>query len=288
MKKLKKIFCIALLLVFLLSVGMIVHRQIQARAAQQSDEEAAALAGFDPVTIPSEAMPTGEATAPAAESTEPTEAEISPLETLIADPLAENLLNLDLSALRAVNPGVIGWLHIPDTNISYPLTQADNNDYYLNYTWDKQNNYRGAIFMECQSSPELTDFNTIIYGHNLVDGSMFSQLHEYKEAEFLSGHPYVYIVTDSGVYRYRVFAMFEVPTSATTFRIRFSGVDQKQAFLDSCVSWSVHDTGIVPTVDDHILTLSTCTGIIKTNRWVVQARLEGKLMPPDTLPGETP
>lgn len=270
MKKTRSILIILFLAAFIGSTGMLGLQVYQMSLSVEADRAAATLAKPLP--------PAAEAEAPAIPPQIATTA-VFRQELPLSDPMAEVLLAIDLKALQAENPDVLGWFLIPGTNISYPLMQGEDNDYYLNYTWDRQASYRGSVFMECRSDANLRDFNTIIYGHNLLDGTMFSQLHKYKDEDYLREYPYVYIVNENGAYRYRIFAAFEVPTTASAYRLRFTQ-EQKRAFLQDSLEQSIHHTGIAPTEDDQILTLSTCTGVIRTNRWVVQAVLEGQVVSP--------
>ncbi len=190
------------------------------------------------------------------------------------DPYVEQLKGVNLEALREVNEDVIGWIMIPDTVINYPLLQGEDNEYYLNYTWDKQKNRVGSIFLESTSSPDLSDFHTIIYGHFLKERTMFSPIRNYKNQSFWQKCPYVYIATDEGVYRYEIYSSYEAGVTTYTYRLGFETEQDKQEFIDMGVEQSVIDTGIVPEITDRILTLSTCTGRGHATRWVVQARLK--------------
>ena len=154
--------------------------------------------------------------------------------------------------------------------------QGDDNEYYLNHTWKKWTSVVGAIFMEYANSPDLSNFNTIIYGHRMNNGSMFASLKYYKDLSYWKAHPYVYITDDNGSHRYEIFAAYEVSVEGDTYRLGFSSDASKQSFIDYCLSQSVIDTGITPTIYDRILTLSTCTGNGHATRWVVQAVLKGE------------
>ena len=197
-------------------------------------------------------------------------------EPVYVDPYADALRNMDFTALREVNDDILGWILIPDTKISYPLVQGEDNEYYLNRTWRKTRNSVGAIFMECQNSSDLSDFNTIIYGHRMNNSSMFGILKSFEKQSFWASHPYVYITDDNGSHRYEIFAAYEVSVEGDTYRLGFSSDASKQSFIDYCLSQSVIDTGITPTIYDRILTLSTCTGNGHATRWVVQAVLKGE------------
>lgn len=179
----------------------------------------------------------------------------------------------DLDALREINSDVTGWISIPGTEISYPIVQAEDNRYYLNRTWDKDKNIVGGIFMECENPPDMSSFNTIIYGHKMRNESMFGSLKNYAETEYWEKHPYVYVVTDGGVYRYDIFAAFESGTKEVVYRLNIKREVQKKELIEFSLSNSVISTKIVPGTDDHLLTLSTCTGRGHAKRWVVQGVL---------------
>ena len=167
---------------------------------------------------------------------------------------------MDLPALQQVNSDVIGWIAIPGTEISYPLVQGTDNDYYLTHTWNQNSSAVGAIFMDCRCSADFSGFNTIVYGHRMNNGSMFAALKHYKKHDFLQAHPQVYVTNASGTHAYSIYAAYEAALDGTAYYSAFSDETIKKAFIDEGVSLSVIRTGAVPTVNDHILTLSTCTG----------------------------
>jgi len=283
MKKSVRISLLVLLaVIFVCSLAVIVSRYFSYRDAVSSATDAQKIAGMlEPeidgdMEIPEELPPQSDTPNEDFDEFEvlpqiPSE-KIWVVAPIIDDPYIETLAAIDLNALREVNPDVIGWIYIPETTINYPLLQAPNNDRYLGKDWKRQESLAGAIFLECQNSPELTDFSTIIYGHNMFDGSMFSELHSYKSQEFADSHPYIYIVSDAGVYRYTIFAAYEAPVRSTTYRLGFDE-ESKAEFIEWGLSQSVIDTDIEPYATDRMLTLSTCTGNGHTSRWVVQARL---------------
>lgn len=189
------------------------------------------------------------------------------------DPYAAALANADLTALREVNDDVTAWISIPGTRLSYPVLQGDDNRYYLNHTWLKQRSSVGSIFMECQCDPDFSDFNTIVYGHRMNNNSMFGILKRYQNLDYCQSHPSIYITTDSGVLIYDVFAAYEVGVSEIVYRLNLEDYGLEQSFIDFCLEHSQVNPGIVPTPEDQVLTLSTCTGQGHETRWVVQAVL---------------
>ena len=106
------------------------------------------------------------------------------------------------------------------------------------------------------------------------NGSMFAALKHYKKQDFLQAHPQVYVTNASGTHAYRIYAAYEAALDGTAHYSAFSDETIKKTLIDEGVSLSVIRTGAVPTVNDHILTLSTCTGNGHATRWVVQAVME--------------
>ena len=127
--------------------------------------------------------------------------------------------------------------------------------------------------MECKCSPDFSDFNTIIYGHRMNNESMFGVLHGYQEKDFWQEHPTVYVTTSDGVRVYDIYAAFEVGIQEIVYRLDVEETGQEQEFIGFGLEHSVIDTGVVPTPDGQVLTLSTCTGRGHATRWVVQAVL---------------
>lgn len=189
------------------------------------------------------------------------------------DPNMQTMAQIDLDALRQVNPDVTGWIMIPDTEVNYPILQGEDNDFYLNHTWEKEKNSVGSIFLEYQNSSDFTDFNTIVYGHNMNNGSMFATLRKYTWDKYRQEHPYVYIATDEGVLRYEIFSTYQAKVDSKTYGISFNQQKTRAEYLLHAIESSSYEMDIHPQITDRILTLSTCSGAGYTTRWVVHARL---------------
>ena len=277
-RKLRNGISVLLAVAFVISGALVLQQLHDDQAADKAYETAQELAlPSVPEPAPTEPAPVTEPKLP--ETPVPMAPEPAPEEPEQA-PLEENvqfLLELDLDALRQTNERVLGWIHIPDSPIDYPLLQVQDNNEYLRRAWDGTPNQAGCIFLECRNSRDFSDFNTLIYGHYMRNGKMFGSLHRYQEQEYRDAHPYIYIVTDEGVRRYEVFAAYEADVVSDTYRLVFEDDARKQNVLDYYLDSSVLESGILPTVEDHILTLSTCTGTGTYNtRWVVQAALTGE------------
>ena len=199
------------------------------------------------------------------------------LETILAKPAEEDPYavmlkeEIDLPALKEVNDDVLGWIEIPDTELSYPLLQDDNNDYYLNHTWKNEENSVGSVYLECEVAGDLSDFNTIVYGHRMRNLSMFGSLKFYSDIDYWREHPSVYVVIDGEAYRYDIYAAYKAAPDDIIYGLKIKSRPKKQEVIDFGLSHSEIDTGVIPTTYDRILTLSTCTGNGHAKRWIVQA-----------------
>lgn len=223
------------------------------------------------------------ATAVPAQTAAPAETTADPVTepklVLVPEPVTDDanleaLADIHLESLRQTNADVVGWIYLPDSKINYPVMQGEDNDFYLNHTWEKRRNSVGSIYLECRNSADMTDYNTIVYGHNMKDGSMFAGLRKYAAGDYWEKHPYVYLLTDSGVLRYEVFSSYEADVSSITYGLSFRQAETRTEFLTMALQNSRIDTGIVPNINDRILTLSTCSGAGYSTRWVVHARLK--------------
>lgn len=259
--------------VFLTGCLLMLRQALDYRNAQQAYQQAIAIAS-QPASKPDRPVPplplreTISPTEPTAEMTEPTEA------TEPMDDYALQLSSLDIAALQQVNEEVLGWIQIPDTAVSYPLMHTTDNSTYLSLAWDGSANRAGSIFLETKNNPTLEDFNTIIYGHHMRNGSMFADIMNYRQKEFREAHPYIYIVTEGFVRRYKVFSTYEAGITTDTYRLYFKDDVQKRNAIRHYLTSSVELPTFAPTPEDCILTLSTCTGTgTYETRWVVQAVL---------------
>lgn len=184
---------------------------------------------------------------------------------------------IDFEALKAINPDVYAWIEIPDTKIDYPILQSETDDsYYLNHTIDGTAGYPGSIYTESKNSKDFTDFNTLIYGHDMNDGSMFKGLHDYEDPDFMAEHPYVYVYLPEGRLTYRIFAAVVYDDRHIMVAYDFDKEEDRQAFLDSLDtgdSRNVLDDSVEVTADDHMITLSTCIGDEFNHRFIVGAVL---------------
>ena len=186
-------------------------------------------------------------------------------------PLLRNPINF--TDLHQINPDVIAWIRVGALEISYPVAQGQDNDYYLHRTFERLDNFAGCIFLNCDNSRFFTDQNSIVYGHNMKNGSMFGKLKDFKDQSVYNSNPYFWIFTEDLIYQYRIFSAAEVPVSGDPYKTRFSK-DDFANFLRNIQAASFVDTHDVQvTSDDRIVTLSTCTGNDSV-RFILEGKLE--------------
>ena len=171
---------------------------------------------------------------------------------------------VDFEALRETGPDIIGWLTLPDTAINYPVTQTEDNEYYLHHLYDGTYNKTGCLFADYENKEDFSDRNTIIYGHNMRDGSMFATLNEYNEQSYFDGHPQMYLATPGGGYVVEIFTAFvakpsESGSDTSPWRLSFKDDGAYTTWLSEMAGRSVIETDVTVTSSDKVLTLSTCT-----------------------------
>lgn len=186
---------------------------------------------------------------------------------------------IDFEALWEINKDVYAWISIPGTVIDYPILQHESdNAYYLNYTIDGIEGYPGSIYTENVNSKDFTDNNTVIYGHNMRNGTMFTDLHKFRDSEFFKEHDTVYIDTPSRRLTYKIFATYLYDDRHLMNSFDFSNLEVYTNYLSEILNMKSEDfnirTEIKVTNMDKIITLITCIREQPEKRVYVQAVLQ--------------
>lgn len=187
-------------------------------------------------------------------------------------------IEIDFDSLRAVNEDVIGWIYVeamPDIN--YPVVKGKDNEEYLHATYEKNYNFAGTIFIDYENAADFNDCNTIVYGHNMKNGSMFGHLKNFiKEPEETYGKSkYVWILTPDRNLRYDIMSAYTTGVNSDTYTLFKGPGEEFLNWIDTMRNRSEIQTVIEePVVQDKVITLSTCTGNSAT-RFVVQGKLSG-------------
>lgn len=181
---------------------------------------------------------------------------------------------------RNENEDIYAWIYIPNTNIDYPIVQhPDNPEYYLNRDLDGNSSTAGCIFTQYYNAKDFNDNNTVIYGHNMKNKSMFRTLHNYEDASFFEENPYVYIYTEYDTRIYQVFAEYEYSDKHIVLSYDFEDDDVFGEYLTEINNLSKaqyynnYNWEMSVTQEDKIITLSTCIANRKEQRYLVQAKL---------------
>lgn len=183
-------------------------------------------------------------------------------------------VSVDFSKLKEINSDIVGYVEVPNTNIAYPVVQTTNNEYYLRYNLKKEYNNAGWIFMDYRNKIDGTDKNTIIYGHNMRDGSMFGSLKNILTPDWYNNeeNKYVSLTTELGNMKYEVFSVYQIEKEDYYIQTSFNDNTEYESFINTITARSVKNFNVLVTVDDSILTLSTCANNNKY-RVVLHAKL---------------
>lgn len=176
-----------------------------------------------------------------------------------------------IKELKAENADVIGWVKINGTEVDYPIAAGVDNVFYLKHMIDKTYNEYGAIFMDMRNSADFSDRHTVIYGHNALNGMMFGSLKNYKDENYFKEHPQIIIYQEDQVLIYEIFGFGEINVTSDIYMFKF---EEDQTFLDfSKELCNQLNTDVELSIDDKILTLSTCTDFNDAKRFIVSAKL---------------
>ena len=183
-------------------------------------------------------------------------------------------IEVDFDKLKSVNEDVVGWIYIdalPD--ISYPIVKGKDNQTYLHQTYEKNYNFAGTIFVDYENSGDFSDCNTLVYGHNMKNGSMFGHLKKFREDDKLyKQDKYFWILTPERNYRYEIITAYTTGVNSDTYTLFKGPGEEFEKYLETIKGYSeiqTDDTDL--TIKDRIVTLSTCTGNEST-RFVVQGK----------------
>lgn len=172
-------------------------------------------------------------------------------------------IEVDLEQLQEVNDDVVGWIYIPGTNINFPVLQGKNNKQYLFQSYEKEYLTAGSIFIDYRCGADFTDRNTVIYGHNMHNGSMFGKLKKYKDEKYKKTHPCIYVLNSAKEWsQYEVIACFQADVEGPIYDLPINeeSSDKKFERLSSTIQEeNIYSDDVQITKEDRLITLSTCT-----------------------------
>ena len=188
-------------------------------------------------------------------------------------------LPIDFESLQAINPEIYAWLRVPDTDIDYPILQHEDEDqsYYLTRDIYGKSQQAGSIYTEYYNSKDFKDPNTIIYGHNMKNGSMFHNVRYFAEQEFFDEHEELYIYMPEKILKYEIIACYEYDDRHLLGSFDFFDEEVFSEYLEEIMNprsmYAMVREGITLTTEDKLVTLSTCVANKPNNRRLLQAVL---------------
>ena len=271
MKKTRKFLYPALIvlfvIMFLVSGGILADYFLDSRQQQTQMDELSDIVGQIQQEIQAELDAGGEDGAP-----------LSPYTEVIDPNTGEKVTVLrEYAKIYTLNTDLVGWIKIEGTRIDYPVLQQPRvENYYLKRDFYGRDSRHGSIYAAEQAQLDLPSDNVTLYGHRMADGTMFADLHNYRNKDFFDQHPLVQFDTLTEHHTYQIcytFVMSATEESAFAYHTFVNGNEEEfNAFVAECKKLALYDTGAELVYGDKLITLSTCDHDITDGRLVVVAR----------------
>lgn len=190
--------------------------------------------------------------------------------------LADN--PVDVKGLNADNPDIYSWIYIPETNVNYPVAQSNLDDnFYLDHDIYKNYSFPGTIYSQSCNRKDYSDRVTVLYGHNMLDGSMFATLHRFSDPDFFAENKYMYVYTENRKLTYEIVSAYIYDDRHIMNSFNFLDDKVYSEWLEEAVNprsvTSNSRKDIDLTLNDKMLVLSTCLNGGGDGRYLVQGVL---------------
>ena len=253
-----RILTVAALAVFLYSVGNLLSIRLWYRAGEK---------------LYSDASENYTQSAPA-----PTTESIQSTETPVSEPLAEDEperapIVVDFQELQELNGDIFAWIYCEDSVINYPVAHCDNNDFYLDYGYDRKPSGTGTIFSDAGNRPGVQDWNIIIYGHHMQNKTMFASLKNWFEQDYYDAHPVMWLLTPEQDYRIDLYSVRSTPATSDTYTIFYEPDEQFEDYILRAKAESGFTSDVEPDPQLHHVLLSTCAYSYYNERTVIHGQL---------------
>ena len=203
--------------------------------------------------------------------------EVQEPEVILEEEKAE--LPIDFDGLMEVNPEIYAWIRVPNTNIDYPILQHEDEDqsYYLTRDIHGENNQAGSIYTEYYNNKHFQDPNTIIYGHNMKNGSMFHNVRYFAEREYFDEHEDLYIYMPGKILKYQIINCYVYDDRHLLGSFDLSDEEIHKEYLEDIMRprsmYTMIRENVELSTEDKLVTLSTCVANQPNNRRLLQAVL---------------
>ena len=187
--------------------------------------------------------------------------------------------------LQKINPDMIGWIRVNDTNINYPLLQAEDDDTYMNTDAEGKYSLSGSIFLHCANKPDFSDFNNMIYGHHMEKHKMFGDVGMFTDKTYFEKHPYGNLFFDGKDHGVEFYALIQADAyNERIFSICPDDPKAKQAYLQEILDNALYKRNFEITQNDHLVLLITCTSELTNGRNILVGKLSDQIYPEKEKP----
>ena len=179
---------------------------------------------------------------------------------------------VDFNNLKESNLDTVAYLVINSLDIKYAVVQSNDNEFYLNHNFNKEYNSGGWIFADYRNNFDGKDKNIILYGHNMMNGTMFANLRDTLKEEFINNdeNNKIILITETGAHLYKIFSVYDIEVEEYYINTYFNDNEEFGRYINNMKYRSSYDYGVEVNENDSILTLSTCSS--PNMRFVVQAK----------------
>ena len=184
--------------------------------------------------------------------------EIQDNDDLVESEENNKTINTNEEELKSINSNYEMWIQIPNTEINYPIVQAEDNEYYLKHNFKNESNMSGTIFVDYRNNRD-EDKNLIVYGHNMRNGTLFNNITKFKEHSFFNSNDTINIIRNNTLYQYEIFSVYVEDESKVSLEIEFTDNDAFVNYALNEASKSMYNKNIIITEEDKIITLVTCS-----------------------------
>lgn len=181
--------------------------------------------------------------------------------------------DIDFDALRKINPDIVAWIYYKDTPIDYPVVKGEDNEKYLNTMFDDTYSAFGTIFVDAVTEHPFAQFNTILYGHHMRNGSMFTPLKNLKDQEFCKKHPRLELITPDAKFHLEIFAFLMEPSDSNIYTTNIKKIAAREVYLDTIRKLAAYTTDVEVAPTDRLVMLSTCSYEFKNARYVAICKM---------------
>ena len=180
--------------------------------------------------------------------------------------------SIDFDSLYKISKDTVAWIFAPGTKINYVIAQAKDNDYYMHRLLDGTSANGGTLFEDYRCSNDFTDWNTIIYGHHMKNGTMFAGLMDYRDPDFYEEHPVMYLYVPGKRYKLELIAGYTTNVEDMIFSVPATKKERDEIVDYACRN-SSFTSGIKVDGEDRLVTMSTCSYVYTNARYVVIGRI---------------